>query len=310
MASLFIIVLLSCLCGLSVTLNVTAVIAIISTKKNKDVCDVILMSLAVSDGVECIFGFSVELYGYATKGKTLQNETLCKINGFIVMYLALTSISHLVCLCLYRYILIVHSLKAQRYLTNVKQSALYFIIPSWIYGLFWSIAAISGWNEIIREKVDTHRCTINMSPDDELKRSYLYSLTVFCFLVPVVIIIYCSLKVHLKLQNMWKLCVQISGEYAAITKATYKLERKHFIFLGLIIGSFFVVWTPYALCVFFLALQIKLPRVLLTYSALFAKSSTIINPTISCIIYKEYFQILRIKVQKLFRNNIVSPANL
>ncbi|XP_002163209.3 parapinopsin [Hydra vulgaris] len=299
--------LLSFLCGLSVSLNVTVVVTIISKKNTKDMRDIIIMSLAICDGVECTLGYPVELYGYANIDSPSQNEYLCKTNGFIVMYLALTALTHLVFLCVHRYLVIVHPMKVQKFFTDTKTCALYFIIPSWIYGLFWSITPLIGWSEIVREKEDTHRCTINMYPDDLLKRSYLYALTLFCYFLPAAIIIYCITKVHFELRNMLKLCKQISGEDAAITRATYKLERQNFLSVSLIITSFFLIWTPYTICVCYLILGRELPVGILTYSALFAKSSTILNPIIYCIMYKEFRQTVRSKVRKLFRGPTVAP---
>ena len=307
MALVSIVVLLSFLCGFSVLLNFSVVIAILSKGRSKDMRDIILMSLAVCDGVQCSLGFPNEVYGYAHANQP-RNENMCKASGFIVMYLALTAVSHLVCLCVYRYLTIAYPLKIQSFFTRSKRSAFYFIIPSWIYGLFWSVTPLFGWNEIVREKEDNYRCSVNLYPDDQIKRSYLYALLVFCYCIPVSVIFFCTLKVHLELRNMLKLCKEVSGEEAIITKATYKLARQDFISVGLIVASFFTAWSPYAISVCYLSLGRNLPNGFLTYCALFAKSSTILNPIIYCLMYKEFRQTLSRKLGKLFRSAAVAPA--
>ncbi|NP_001296686.1 melanopsin-A-like [Hydra vulgaris] len=302
-----VIILLSFLCGFSVVLNATVVLAIFLKRKSKGMRDIILMSLAICDGVQCTLGFPVELYGFSNLNSPLQNEYLCKANGFIVMYLALTAISHLVCLCVYRFLSIVYPLKIQKFFLDSRRKALLFILFCWIYGFFWSVTPLLGWNEIIREKEDTHRCSINLNPEDNNKRSYLYSLMVFCYFIPLVIIIFCSLRVHFELSKMLKLCKHISGREASITKETYKLERQDFISISLIVSSFFIVWTPYTICVIFSSLRSSLPTGLLTYSALFAKSSTILNPVIYCLMYKEYRETLQSEYRKIFKSSVVAP---
>ena len=306
MALVSVIVLSSFLCGFAVLLNLSVVMAIVSKGRSKDMRDIILMSLAVCDCVQCTLGYPNEVYGYINEDRPT-NEKVCKASGFIVLCLALTALSHLVSLCIYRYITIAYPLKIQNFFTSSKKSALYFIIPSWIYGLFWSASPLLGWNEIVKETDNNYRCTINMYPDDSSKRSYLYALLVFCYCIPVAVIFYCTLKVHLELRNMLKLCKADSGEEAVITKATYKLARQDFISAFLTVTSFFIVWSPYALCVFFLSLGRKLPKGFLSVCALFAKLSTILNPIIYCLMYKEFRQTIRRKIRRIFRNATVAP---
>ncbi|XP_065668631.1 uncharacterized protein LOC101241511 isoform X1 [Hydra vulgaris] len=307
MALVFMIVLLSFLCGFSVILNVTVVLTILAKGNSKNIRDVILMSLAICDGVQCTLGYPAELFGYANYKNPSLTEKFCKPSGFIVMYLALTAIAHLVCLCIYRYLTIVHPLKLQAFLTKSNWSAYCCITFCWIYGLFWSLSPLLGWNEIVREKQDTYRCSINLYPDNETKSSYLYALAIFCYLIPLIIIIYCSLKVHLELRNMLKMCKQISGVEANITKVTYRIEKQDFISVSFIIASFFAVWTPYAVCVFYLTIGKNLPPSFLTYCALFAKSSTILNPIIYCLMYKKFRQTIQSKFWKFFNNPTVAP---
>ncbi|XP_047126525.1 medium-wave-sensitive opsin 1 [Hydra vulgaris] len=306
MALVSIIVLLSFFCGLSFVLNATVIFVVLS-KSSIDARETILMSLAVCDGLQSIIGFPNEIYGYVNKDNPFKSESLCKTSGFVVMCLAITAISHLVSLCIYRYAAIVYPMETQVFVTSPIKVTLYLVLPNWIYGLFWSITPFLGWNEIVREKQDTYRCSINLYPNDQIKQSYLYALTIFCYFLPLSIIIYCIIKVHLELRCMLKLGKQISGADASITKATYKLEKEHFISVFLIVVSFFTVWTPYFICVCFLVYGRSLPSGFLTYCALFAKSSTIINPIVYCIVYKEFRQTAISKVRKLLRRPAVAP---
>ncbi|XP_065670930.1 uncharacterized protein LOC101237290 isoform X1 [Hydra vulgaris] len=299
------IVLSSILCGCSVVLNFIVILTV-SKKRSKDLRHLILMSLALCEGMSITVWYLNYVYSYFHKHEPLTKK-LCEISGFIVLYLTITSVSHLVWLCIYRFITISHPLKIHYFFIDSKRRVFYFILPCWIYGLFWSSAPLFGWSKLEEENSSYYRCTVIYHPDEFLKRSYLFALIVFFYFMPLSTISFFTLKVHLELRNMLKQCKKVSGNNALITKDTYKLARQDFINACLIVASFTVVWSPYALCVFALSLGYKKLKGFLFFCALFSKLSTICDPIIYCLVYKNFRETLRRDIKKIFKVAAVAP---
>jgi len=258
--------------------------------------DFVLVSLAASDFTQTGLGYAAELYGHVNDDYS--PLLLCRASGFAVTFTALTSISHLMGLAIERYLSLCHAMKTYEFFAE-PQRALYFIIPAWSWGLFWSAAPLFGWGGYEREPEAPHRCSVVLIEKTPDVVSYSYGLLTACYLIPVIVITWCCWSVQNELKGMTDRSKDIAGAESAITTATQKAERQHFLMICVVVVAFFIAWTPYTACVFVFTLIGNVPSTLLTASAFFAKFSVLANPIIYAIFYKDF----RRSIKRLFCGN-------
>nr|BAF95838.1 opsin [Cladonema radiatum]BAF95839.1 opsin [Cladonema radiatum] len=275
----------------SVFLNLLVIVGMLK-KPNIALRDLILVSLAISDFIETVFGSLWEAYAKYIDSSSL---FLCKMAGFGITFTALTSISHLAALAIERYLSMVHALKTYEFFAD-KKKAIIFIIPAWTYGTFWGGVPLLGWGGYFREPIHTFRCAVLMTSKSFLSMSYNYCLLAFCYLLPISIISICCYKVQRELKNMTERSEAIAGSSSAITESTKKAEKQHFLMICIVLVAFFIAWTPYAFTACWFAFFDNPPDELVTYSATFAKFSVVSNPIVYVIFYKDFRQ----TVKKMF----------
>lgn len=64
----------------------------------------------------------------------------------------------------------------------------------WVFCLFWAVAPLFGWSAYGPEGVQTS-CSLAWEERSWSNYSYLIAYTLFCFIFPVVVIIFCYSKV-------------------------------------------------------------------------------------------------------------------
>nr|BAF95837.1 opsin [Cladonema radiatum] len=272
----------------SVSLNSLVIVGMLK-KPNRALRDLILVSLACSDLVETCVGIMWEAFARYIDSSSF---ILCQLAGFGITFTALVSITHLAALAIERYLSMVHALKTYEFFADKKKSLL-FTIPSWIHGTFWGVVPFFGWGGYIREPYHTHRCSVMMTDNSLIAQSYNYALLVFCYLIPIFIIFYCCYKVQRELKKMTERSEEIAGSSSSITQTTKKAEKQHFIMICVVMGAYFIAWTPYAVVACWFAFFDTVPGKLIAYSAVFAKFSVIANPIVYVIFYKDFRQTVK-----------------
>nr|BAF95840.1 opsin [Cladonema radiatum] len=267
--------------GFSMNLVVISALCRVS---GKSVRDILLISLALCGLLETGLGYAIELYG---RLNVRASSLLCQMAGFSVTFFALSSIFHIVGLAIERYLSIVCAVNARGYF-SMKHRALYIIFPAWINGLVWSIAPFLGWGAYKREPIDKYRCSVLMSDVSFVSWSYTIMLLTFAYAIPLLVILYCCLKVQCTLNAMSKNISDPENRTRdSGLEATKQAEKRHYYMVCAIIVTFFVAWTPYATSALLFSFLENVPNTLITYSAFFAKFSVVANPVIYVIFYKD-----------------------
>ena len=192
---------------LCVILNLMVIIVYGYKRRSIKVGEIQLVSLALSDFLQAGTGYALQLYAYNTPSEI--GTWACKASGFCVTFLSLVSISHLVALSCERYITVIHPYKAYVWFYK-KKTSLYFIIPAWAYGFLWAALPLVGWSSYSREQGAEHRCNINLYTYDDHHLSYTYTLLFFCFVVPLISLIYCQVRVRMEVRINLLVCLSIS----------------------------------------------------------------------------------------------------
>jgi len=274
-----------------VLLNLLVVVVLLKKGRERSYMDLLMVSLSTSDILQAGIGYSVEIHAYYHNGLS-SSKLWCQIAGFSTTFLGLVSISHLAGIALQRYVVVTYPMKIRVSLEHPTIS-LYVIVPSWLYGLLWALCPLLGWNAYTSHKGMV--CGIDLVSTDLASTSYTYSLLVWGFLLPVLIITFCCYSIYGKLRRRRSRGQSLNMGERVIDRRK-RLERQQSKMSLVLIGAFLFSWSPYACCVLVTAARMSVPDQLLTVASLFAKTSTLYNPIIYCL----FVQDVRVRCRMLF----------
>ena len=186
-----------------------------------------------------------------------------------------------------------------------KVIALYVIIPSWSLGFFWALCPLLGWGSYISETGYGYRCSINIEGKDASHLTYSYNLLFWCYVIPIFVMGYCfnGIRSALKHSHNQGVILGIKKEMITLRKQT---ERRVTIMSMVMIVTFLLAWTPYAICLLVITCAVQVPSKLFSFSTVFAKLSTLYNPLVYMIFMKDFRMRLR-KMVRLKPTNVVHP---
>ena len=291
---------------LSIVLNSLALFIFFIIRNKLDFKDILLISLALSDLLQAVLGYPVEITA-TLQGKWMYGSDTCVFSGFSLTFLGLVSISHLVCLAAERYVSIVKPFFGE-IIYRRRRYAVCVSVASWIYAFFWAILPIMGISSYTFESETV--CSINWKGKSRANKVYISLLFVFCYLLPVTIMATMFSLVVIELRQMLQNSQRMTGQDSQMVRDTYKVAKINSLLVLTMITAFLVAWTPYA--------AVSLRSVVSPHSymrrefemtiAIFAKSSTVFNAVIYTLVYKKFRQALWKVLRKTFGGNRVSPV--
>ena len=172
------------------------------------------------------------------------------------------------------------------------------IVVLWIFTGLWGIFPLIGWSSYAPEGTGA-ACSIKWQSDDLIDTSFIICIFVLFFLFPVVSMVVSYAIIYKDLQQMAKRAKRQWNDEAQQT-LDILVARKRAGWTGFImVASFVVVWTPYAIVSFYSAFfkPQSISPLVATVPAMFAKTSTLVNPIVYVIRYKRF----RKGVRKLFK---------
>lgn len=287
---------------LCISLNLLVVLVMWGKRKELTQIDLIMLSMAVSDLLQAILGYPVQIHAFIYE--EMMNEKFCAVSGFSVTFLALTSIFHFTGLSIERCVVIRCPLIARERLLNRKTS-LCIIIPSWGCGLFWAILPLAGWSKYEVDKFGKRLCSLDLNDTVNNGRSFAFCLLVFGFLIPITIIGVTTTVTLVELRK-FRCRVVTFGLSNDELNARRQREVQQTIMAFVMITMFLLAWTPYAVCVFMISYYGRVDDTMHTYAAVIAKTSTFYNPLIYILFLKNF----RARIMMLFqcRNGQVVPT--
>ena len=275
-----------------VSLNFLVIVVLLKKGRAINYMDMLMISLSVSDLLQAGIGYTVELHSYYS-GKPIDGVP-CQIAAFSTTFLGLVSISHLAGIAVERHVILRYPIKMRIWLEHPTIS-LYVIIPSWMYGLLWALFPLLGWNRYTRQPGINFSCSIDLTTTDFNCMSYNYSILVACFLLPMIMITYCSYSIYGSLKNRRSISEILNMGNPTIEQRK-KMERQQSVTSLVLIAAFVFCWSPYAGCVLALTIKGYVPRTLFTIATIFAKTSTLYNPIIYSLLVEDF----RLRCKRLF----------
>lgn len=268
----------------SLSLNLLVVVVVAQKKRRMNHLDVFKISLAVSDIMQSGIGYPLEIYANISSKEI--SKLSCTVAGFSTTFLGLVSINHLMGISIERSLTVNLPWRARLWRKN-RWNSLCIIIPSWVYGLVWAIFPLTGWSAYKRERGAQYRCSIDLETKETGTRTYAYSLLVFCFVLPLIVI---SISSFFTIRIMKKMSYSAPkiGVCQEETSIRERRESRNSIMVFVLVSAFLISWAPYASCVLVLTVSGNINGTMLTVSAVFAKTSTLYNPIIYIIFMRDF----------------------
>ena len=265
---------------LSTLLNCLSIVVLIKKlKADLQIRHALLISLAVSDICTGLIGFPLEMFRLS--------EASCIAAGYLVTFFSLVSITHLSALALERCFSISKPFLA-RTISGKKHSFITTLSICWIYGGLWASFPMFGWGKYSYESKTNHRCSIEIGSYNTTIMSYNYALLVFCYVIPIVIMVLSLMVAKREMSGMIDRIKNSTGKNSKESASTAKQERTFTMVVLVMLASFVTAWTPYAICLFFASIKVDIPPIALDVSAYVGKSAIIHNPVIYVFLYKQF----------------------
>ena len=291
----------------SLILNILSLIVFFHIRKKLDFRDIILVSLAISDFLQAVLGYPLEIAA-RSMGSWIYGFGACIFTGFSVTFLGLVSISHLVVLATDRYITISKPFLAEK----LHNRAIYAILTSilcWFYAFFWAVLPVFGISSYSFE--GKGRCSINWKGKFVQDVVYIALLFIFCFLLPVIFMTAFFILIAKELRRMRRSAEELAGQQSNIAKDTYTAEKRNNILVLAIVLAFLAAWTPYAAVSLRAVVEpdSHIPVEVKMGAALLAKSSPVFNSIIYTIIYRKFQDALRNILGKVWRKHRIGSMS-
>lgn len=207
-----------------------------------------------------------------------------------------------------RYLTICKPFRADR-LHNSNLLCTLLVAACWLYALAWAAFPLLGWSRYALES-DKLRCSIDWASRLLKDQTYIVLLFVFCFAVPVSVMIFSFVKIRKELHEMQIRASNLFGRKSKASKDNIRAEKRHTKLAVIMCVVFISTWMPYALLSFWASFftHVGMPPITLgSVCAIIAKSSTIFNPVIYTIMHKRFRNSL---LNTCFKKFICCPSRI
>ncbi|XP_073772223.1 opsin 6, group member a isoform X1 [Danio rerio] len=238
--------------------------------------DYLTLNLAVSDASISVFGYSrgiLEIFNiFKDSGYIISSVWTCQVDGFFTLVFGLSSINTLTVISITRFIKGCHPHKAHCITNSTVAVCVVFI---WIGAFFWSAAPVLGWGSYTDRGYGTCEIDWVKANYSTIHKSYIISIFIFCFLVPVLLMLFCYISIinTVKRGN----AMNADGD---LSDRQRKIERDVTIVSIVICTAFILAWSPYAVVSMWSAWGFHVPNLTSIFTRLFAKSASFYNPLI------------------------------
>ncbi|KAK5908252.1 hypothetical protein CgunFtcFv8_016326 [Champsocephalus gunnari] len=238
--------------------------------------DFLTLNLAISDASISIFGYSrgiLQIFNvFRDDGYLITWIWTYQVDGFFTLLFGLASINTLTVISLTRYIKGCHPNKA--YCISVNTIAV-SLICIWTGAMFWSAAPLLGWGSYTDRGYGTCEVDWAKANYSTIHKSYIISILIFCFFIPVMIMLFCYTSIINTVKNTNAMTAD-----GFLTSRQRKVERDVTRISIVICTAFIMAWSPYAVVSMWSAWGFHVPSTTSIMTRLFAKSASFYNPLI------------------------------
>ncbi|KAK3094515.1 hypothetical protein FSP39_002759 [Pinctada imbricata] len=224
--------------------NSLVIIAVFTHKRLRTITNAFVVSLSVADFLVALLVMPFAVYQQFNDKKWGLGHYMCKIVTCLDIMTTTSSIMHLSCLAVDRYLAICRPFVHER-LTNRIVCAM--LTSCWILPMFISFLPIlNEWNLIGIEDVhtcmfgeyDTHCGLIVNIP-------FALICSTIAFYIPAIFMIICNIKIYLAARKQAHHIRTLEASLHKHNKRKLKQETKAAKTIGIIMGCFCVCWFPF-----------------------------------------------------------------
>ncbi|XP_074041290.1 pinopsin [Leptinotarsa decemlineata] len=260
-------------------LNLCVIVLMWKDKQLWTPLNIILFNLVCSDFSVSILGNPLTLAS-ALSYRWIFGKTMCKMYGFFMSLLGITSITTLTVLAFERYMIVSRPFRSRGL---SRKNAVYLVVGIWIYSLALTVPPLLGWGKYVNEAANIS-CSVNWEEQSANAMSYILFLFAFGLVLPLIVILFSYAHIIITMR-------QSKIHMGQTTKAEGRVAYMVF----LMIVAFIVAWSPYAisaLLVQFVDSSFISPAAGVA-PALLAKSSICYNPIIYVGLNSQFRQVLK-----------------
>ncbi|KAK7066577.1 hypothetical protein SK128_007734, partial [Halocaridina rubra] len=254
----------------------------------------------------CDLGISITGYPYTTvsayMGRWVFGDIMCQLYGFLCFTLNEVQMNTLVVIAIFRYVSVCRPQFKHLLTASLAKRCLMLV---WLYCLLWTVAPLLGWSRYVQEPFSVS-CSTDWHDRSFAGIAYSVCLCLFCYLTQVAILILCYYKILSKSRQLQlrppetdpKLYVYGDEEslkgikcckhYVCVCESSFKNGvEKHVLMMNiLMVLSFIVFWTPYAIVSLISMYNADLSAFWYVFPTVFAKTSCMMNPIIYGVSHK------------------------
>uniref|UniRef100_A0A674NS94 Opsin 6, group member a n=1 Tax=Takifugu rubripes TaxID=31033 RepID=A0A674NS94_TAKRU len=237
--------------------------------------DYLTFNLAVSDASISVFGYSrgiIEIFNvFQDSGFIISSIWTCEVDGFFTLVFGLSSINTLTVISITRYIKGCQPSRGDSGYGGLVTST----EPSFPSACCSSGSWLGSGLDLRYRGYGTCEIDWSKAAYSTAYRSYIISIFIFCYFIPVFIMLFCYISIINRVKRGNALA---AGD---LTDRQRKMERDvTIVSLQLICTAFILAWSPYAVVSMWSAWGFHVPNLTSIFTRLFAKSASFYNPLI------------------------------
>ncbi|XP_025098345.1 rhodopsin, G0-coupled-like [Pomacea canaliculata] len=259
--------------------NVSVLVVILSQKAAlRKLQNLLLLNLATADLLVTVTAYPLTSVSSFHK-HWLFGDVGCKVSGFLVFCLTMVSLNTLTAIAVFRFILVC---KPMYHHLLRPESAKPALLASWLQAAVWTSLPLFGWSQYVPEPFLTS-CTVDWGGRSASNLSYVAMTIILCFVVHLVIISFCYVRI-LVISRRLTFGVRKNSNMIRLEEVLWhhkvETERNVTRMCMVMMATFLLCWTPYALLSCLAIAGLPLSAAMSTLPTMFAKVSCVVNPVI------------------------------
>ena len=232
----------------------------------------------------------------------------CQIHAFLIFQFGLVSITHLTAATVEKYLTVAKSMIDSSYLT--KAQTMYVIAGLWLYTLTFSLSPLFGMSHFGLEGLNAS-CSILWDTDNTTEHVYFSFVFIGCFIFPVCLIFVCNFRLLQTMKGIRVGMFNIAGRNSEVVRRFYRQEKRAMIRFAIMVLAFLVAYAPYAVVsvVVITRGSSAVHPVVLSITAVFAKTSCLYNSIVNVFSYKRFRKMVLKEIPFCKNTNTVVPID-
>jgi len=238
-----------------------------------------IANIAICDIIQTVLGFILEI----TFMYRRESRTLCTISTFMVFSMAVTVIMLCTVLSVIRCFALWRPFHYREWFVNKHILTYFCTFFCCALGFMWPTLAFTGWSTYVIA-LDHKRCTLDWKRHNTNSSSYLITVTLFCYVLPGIIIIISIILSKVKIVANTRKLTRTN-----LSRLGFKYfrtsDQQYLRFISTMCIILLLLWLPYAICSILIAFSYTPQAWILSATSIFAKLSTLANPIANCYVY-------------------------